>query len=71
VGTIDGARKALVNESGEVAAVVDMRVRQDDGVYQRGVERERAVTFPGFVTLPMVHATIEENGLPFVREGMH
>ena len=58
---IDRPVIAVLHKSGEVAAVINVRMREDDGIELRGVERERAVSFEGFFPPTMVNTAIQQH----------
>ena len=58
---VDGFRVALLDEGGDVAAVVDVSVGEDHGVDLGGIEPEGLVDLVGFLAAALKHAAIEEN----------
>src|SRR5262249_33406564 len=58
---VDGAVKALPDEVGQVAAVIDVRVAQDEGIYLSGAEWKMAVALARLVAFALVEAAVEQH----------
>src|SRR5205823_14833603 len=60
-GTVDGAFVTLADQVGQVAAVVDVGVAEDDGVQGRGVKGEVGVAFAGLAARAQVQAAVHQD----------
>ena len=63
-GGIDGAAKSIFHQGRQVAAMVDVGVRDQAGVDVRWVEGQVAVTFEGLFPATLVETAVEQNTLP-------
>ena len=61
LGGVDGAAVASADEGGEVAAVVDVRVREEDAVDRTGIDGQLAVALEGLLAVALVETAIEED----------
>jgi hypothetical protein len=60
-GGVDVPAKAILFEVGQIATVIDVRVRKHDSVDGRGVEEEVTISIPGVVTPSLIETAIEKN----------
>lgn len=70
-GGVNGAAKSGFVERGEIAAVVDVGVREDDGVNVATVKGKIAVALFGFTAAALVEAAIEQDALTVQLEDVH
>ena len=61
LGGVDGAAPACADEGGEVAAVVDVRVREEDAVDRPGVHHQPPVALEGLLAVALVQAAVEQD----------
>jgi hypothetical protein len=59
-GGVDGAGESLMGEGGEIAAVVEVRVREDDGAHGVGIVGKFAVVRVGVAEVALLHAAVEQ-----------
>jgi hypothetical protein len=56
---VDGSAEALLDQSGQAAAVIDVSVREQDDIYRGGVERKPPVAPLALGPAPLIEAAIE------------
>ena len=54
----------MTREQWKSARVVDVRMREHDGVDRSYVDRQRDILFPRFASTPLEHSAVEEDGSP-------
>ena len=59
----DAAAKALADQPRQVAAVIEMRVREDDGVDRAGRDRERGPVAQPQLLEALEQAAVDENAM--------
>ncbi len=59
-GAIDIARITLLDEIGQIARVIHVRVAQDDSVNLPWIKRETAIARRGFLAMALEQATFEQ-----------
>jgi len=55
----DAAGKALLDQHGQLAAVVEMGMRENDGVDLLGLERKFGIQLFGFFSSALCHAAVQ------------
>ncbi len=68
---VNVAAVALVAKVGQIPAVVDMRVAENDGIELFRVEREGAVPLDGFAAFALEQAALEQEPTPVEFEQEH
>src|SRR2546429_6386660 len=68
---VDVPGVTLAAEVRQIAAVVDVRVAEDDGIQRLGVEGKVAVPLDGFVAFALEQSALEQEPLPVYFEKEH
>src|SRR5438874_6861571 len=70
-GRIDWAVKSMLDETGKVAAVVDVGMRQHNGIDGARVKRQIAIAMLGVFAMSLVESAIEEVALAGCLDVVH
>ncbi len=71
LGAMDGSAESLAHQPGEVPAVINVRVGEDNGLECCGIKRKLAVADPGFLPRTVIDAAVEQDRLSGHREHVH
>ena len=70
-GRVDGLVKAVLDQRGQIARVINVRVRKHHRVNGRHVERQLLVALARFLPPPLEHPTVQQNPMPVRLDQVH